>query len=124
MCESTKSASFVITMRLSRNESSTIAASDVRFASGRSSVWIASCHARAATRPCDAGVARRRRSSCRERLDALHPNNPGGVVQHRKDVLRLQILIVIEDLGMTHSGAEQFQDRLDRVAQPANRRLP
>ena len=48
------------------------------------------------------------------------PRKPGGERDGGQQIIRLQILVVRQDLVACHAGAEQLQDRLNRVSQASN----
>ncbi len=75
------------------------------------------------TRSSAAVFGRRRESSRTHRLDAAGTDQPGGKREHGQHVVTLEVFVVGQDLVDSHPRAEQFEKRLDRVAEPADARL-
>jgi hypothetical protein len=56
-------------------------------------------------------------------LESFDLTEPGSEGQSGENVLPLEVVIVLEDLLVGHTGAQQFQDDFDRVPQVADSRL-
>src|SRR5262249_30140858 len=74
--------------------------------------------------PTGGAVGRQPEISCHEGNDAFRLAQLHSELQSRQDVLTFEVLIVGQNLLGGHPGAQQLKDRLHRVAQTTDRRLP
>jgi hypothetical protein len=56
-------------------------------------------------------------------VHAASPRHPAGERRLGQEVVALQVFVVGQDRIDRHAGAEQFQERLHRIAEPADARL-
>src|SRR5665811_795822 len=70
------------------------------------------------------GVARRPGTSRHAETGAVTAGKQCTVLKRGEEVVPLKVRVVRENLVNRHPGREEFQKHLDRVPQPADRRLP
>lgn len=64
-----------------------------------------------------------RGAACGQHFDAFDLAETRSIGQRSKKVFPLQVFVIGKYLLIGHSGAEEFQNRLDGIAQAANGRL-
>lgn len=68
-------------------------------------------------------AARPRKMSCRHRFNTLDAAQTRGISDGRPQISGLQVGVIRQNLLFRHVAAQQLQQELDRVAQPANARF-